>query len=69
MFAKGAYLINNKDNPDEMKANIEGVKRMIKMYDIIVEKNPSVSSSLMQKYKELKTDEELGAFIQSRLKK
>jgi tetratricopeptide (TPR) repeat protein len=68
MNSKGAYLINNKDNPDEMKADIQGIKSAVKIYNQVLEQNPSAKMALMEKFKEMKTDEEIEAFITERLK-
>lgn len=69
MYAKGAYLIKHKDNPDELEANIAGVESALRIYEQILQRKPGFSIPVMDGYIGLKTDKELEDLVRSKMNK
>ncbi len=67
LFGKSLYIIQNQNAHNEVKASTRGIIGMIRVYDELKLLDPSLSNSILEKYKRLNSKDKLEKFVADRL--
>lgn len=67
MFGIGYYLIEHKDEKQDVKAIYRGIIGMLNLYETILKVEPDMTNNMLDKYKKLESKGELKKYIEDKL--
>ena len=67
LFGKSLYIIEHQDDLDEVKASVRGIEGMVTVYNELKQLDPSLNSSVLEKYCRLADKGRLEKYVTERL--
>ncbi len=67
LFGKSLFIIEHQDDLDEVKASARGIEGMVTVYNELKTLDPSLNSSILEKYSRLASKGKLEKYVSNRL--
>lgn len=67
LFGKSLYIIQNQDDPDEVKASVRGIEGMVTVYKELKLVDPTLRNGTLEKYSRLSHKGKLESYVRNRL--